>query len=1169
MAEVWLGIHRASGVELAVKVMTAENLQNDVFEQAFEAEARAVASLDHPGIIRLYDVGTVLEETARASLDRLAAGSPYLVMELAPGGNLRTDPPPYDWETVRRGLLEVLAALAHAHSRDVIHRDIKPGNVMWGRPLRPDGPPRLVLSDFGIAHAGEGGSRGGPTWGTPAYMAPERFTLEWRDLGPWTDLYAVGCLAYTLLRGRPPFKGEPLAQAMQAHLYRPIPSLRARCPVPGGLDAWLRGMLAKVPGERFQTAADAAWALRELGEAPRGDMLAVPEPVSADTEPTHAAGRRIPTRSRGPATRDRPLSVTAQDDALSTVNSISRLAHASTLADITWTDDTFDPALLSRDSVRIHRPPVHAPRGGHSSPPMPDTWRDPDLVELPADIPGGGLRLFGLRVVRLADREAERDALWHALAEVRQRGRPRGVLLRGRLGMGKTRLAEWLCERAAEVGAALPLRADHGPGGSSPALARMVAQHLRVTGLGPRTLRSRVLAWLQSRGVQDELLAKELVAVASHGAGHGQSEAEQPRDLRATLRRFLELLARERPVILFLDDVAWGPTSLSFAVELLEQERRLPVLVLLTAREEAMAAVSTAEASLHALVEEGSLREVDVRPLPVEHRLELVRNLLGVEPRLAEQVARQTAGNPLFTVTLVRDWVARGALTESLAGLVAAPGADPAFPQDLAEVWARRLADTLGEPNSPHRRALEIAAALGEAVEDEEWRAACQLADSPLPADLLPRLLAERLAARSAGGWRFVHDIVRESVAVSAQQADRWVPAHSACVAMLLSTPHVATPHLRERLGRHLAAAGRPEEGLPALLEGAEHRLRQGDAAAARLVLDEVLAVLELVPHARAAAARARACILQSRILLTQGRARMAAPLARQAEAAALSCEDASEGDLLHARSRLLLAESALTQGLATDASRHLGVAEGLLRRQPLVEPEDHAWRLRLLGGLSQGRGEVDAAEEALSEAAGIYGTLGRPEDWAACVTALAEVATDRGETEQASELLATALATLHKLRHRPGEADALRIGGLISLSQSDLAQADQRFRRAQAIYLRLGSHATRACRLGRARVAVARDQLDEAARLLAAVRAEQPSSLRTRARTEAVALLLAAHQADWTAFDRALEALSSLLLRSGLGSAELRTLAQEAAHAATTRGQADRAARARTLIGG
>jgi serine/threonine protein kinase len=132
-------------------------------------------------------------------------------MELVRGGTLHDVCGRLRWSACRGVLHGLLDALAHAHARDVLHLDIKPANVL----LEPVGEQRVRprLGDFGLSGIAADGRR---TAGTPQYMSPEQF--RGRDLGPWSDLYAVGCLAWTLVTGRPPFEFDDLKRLRRAHL---------------------------------------------------------------------------------------------------------------------------------------------------------------------------------------------------------------------------------------------------------------------------------------------------------------------------------------------------------------------------------------------------------------------------------------------------------------------------------------------------------------------------------------------------------------------------------------------------------------------------------------------------------------------------------------------------------------------------------------------------------------------------------------------------------------------------------------------------------------------------------------------------------------------------------------------------------------------------------------
>src|SRR5688572_26071033 len=147
MAEVWRGVHARQKVPVAIKVITSSRARHPEFLAAFQNEVQAVARLHHPSIVMIFDHGAVPAESARASGERLTAGSPYLAMELASWGALDRVRLPLKWDDLLRILLSLLDALAHAHARGVIHRDLKPGNILLSAPN--DIRPGLKLTDFG------------------------------------------------------------------------------------------------------------------------------------------------------------------------------------------------------------------------------------------------------------------------------------------------------------------------------------------------------------------------------------------------------------------------------------------------------------------------------------------------------------------------------------------------------------------------------------------------------------------------------------------------------------------------------------------------------------------------------------------------------------------------------------------------------------------------------------------------------------------------------------------------------------------------------------------------------------------------------------------------------------------------------------------------------------
>jgi hypothetical protein len=248
MGEIWAAVHEPSGTPAALKFLARKHATDPRAVAAFRAEARALATVEHPGVVRIHHYGIA------------EGGVPFFAMERAPGGSLAELGARDDVTAI---LLSLLDALAHVHARGLIHRDLTPGNVLvWRMP----GPPTRwgayvpgVLSkiaDFGLATSiGNVEPPPARARGTPQYMAPEQFAKELRDEGPWTDLYALGCIATRLVTGKPPFAGRSWKDLELAHRTMDPPAVEGR------LGAWLARLLAKEPRDRFRSAADAAWAL--------------------------------------------------------------------------------------------------------------------------------------------------------------------------------------------------------------------------------------------------------------------------------------------------------------------------------------------------------------------------------------------------------------------------------------------------------------------------------------------------------------------------------------------------------------------------------------------------------------------------------------------------------------------------------------------------------------------------------------------------------------------------------------------------------------------------------------------------------------------------------------------------------------------------------------------
>jgi serine/threonine protein kinase len=285
-------VYRARDLRLnrpvAIKVLPPELAYDPAVRTRFTREAQTSALLSHTHIVPIYDVGE-------------GEGIAYFVMALVTGGNLAallTHEPRQPIDEVRRLLCEISDALAYAHLRGVIHRDIKPDNILL------DGETgRAMVTDFGIARAIESGTRltvTGLAVGTPAYMSPEQAVGE-REIDGRSDIYSLGVLAYQMLTGRVPFTaGNSVALLMKHVSEYPRPIAELRPETPKGLRDAIERALAKSPEDRWPMAAtlrDALTSDTMPGAAWRGERR---EPVRYTSPRPDGTRARVDSRSVSP-----------------------------------------------------------------------------------------------------------------------------------------------------------------------------------------------------------------------------------------------------------------------------------------------------------------------------------------------------------------------------------------------------------------------------------------------------------------------------------------------------------------------------------------------------------------------------------------------------------------------------------------------------------------------------------------------------------------------------------------------------------------------------------------------------------------------------------------------------------------------------------------------------
>jgi predicted Ser/Thr protein kinase len=282
MGVVYRATDRVLKRTVAVKVLSpALAAQDSTHVLRFEREARAAAALSSPAVVRVFDAGA--DDDAR-----------FIVMEYVPGRSLSAivrDRGPLEPHVAASIGADVAAALAAAHARGIVHRDVKPSNVI----VTDDGAAKVL--DFGLARTLDATAvtRTATVLGSAAYMSPEQ--VEGQPAEARSDIYSLGCLLYEMLTGRPPFTAEAVAAILNQHVsaHAPPPSQTNR-QVPRALDALVMQMLEKAPAARPTSAADVR---ARLCEAESHDTREAPR-MAAATPPTARLAKTPPTRAAKP-----------------------------------------------------------------------------------------------------------------------------------------------------------------------------------------------------------------------------------------------------------------------------------------------------------------------------------------------------------------------------------------------------------------------------------------------------------------------------------------------------------------------------------------------------------------------------------------------------------------------------------------------------------------------------------------------------------------------------------------------------------------------------------------------------------------------------------------------------------------------------------------------------
>ncbi len=759
-------------------------------------------------------------------------------------------------------------------------------------------------------------------------------------------------------------------------------------------------------------------------------------------------------------------------------------------------------------------------------PPIPSTWARQAPIP-PPPLLDAGEALVRLRTPAPVGREAERDQLWAELTRAAA-GETRLVLVEGPAGQGKTHLAKWICRRAHELGVADQITVHHAASADETSgVAPALVQHLRLQELDHRERLDRIRA-LTGEELDPEASRAFAASLVREREVHGvtnalviQSEAE----LDAARAGGLIALSRRRPIVLHLDDVQWGWTSIRFALHLLDHHPAAPLLIVATVRDDALRPGSLERDMVARLTAHARTHRIALGPLDADELTGLVTSLLPVEPRLTAALVQRTHGNPLFAVELMRHWIGQGALVPGPDGFrLARRELIDALPRSQHAVWTARVSHVLrrAEPEAAH--AFELAAVLGPVVAHGEWALACAAVGTQRPREGFRRMVDERLVRpQSDGRWTFGNAMLREVFLQRARDGGRWTRWHGAC-ADVLARDAAVDPG---RLLHHLAEAGRHKEALPPALDLADRQLDRGGHVDAEGTLLEAAGMLRRIRQPLGSRPWVEISLRWSHACVARGQIRRAL---RRAE----RCLEATrQSGNPHLRGRVLLAHAR-----ALDAA---GRPEAALRAlQDATRAADQSGdrrlsaRVRNAAGRSLNElGRLEQARQALTAALHCLGGLHAPRLKGDALHHLADMARRAGNPRETRAHARTALELYRKLgaRRQQGQVELLIGDSLRHDGRPD--EAAEHYRTARRLLRATASAEAPVADLDLALVLLDLGQYHDARPMLEAV-AEEAAGPDARSRAlpamaHAYLLSCAAAARDWAEWDARAAPLAAL----------------------------------------
>ncbi|MCL2777572.1 MAG: protein kinase [Polyangiaceae bacterium] len=934
----------------------------------FHQEARAVASLEHPALVRARDFGILHD------------GSPYLVMDVLPGRSVHewmhttTMPWPVIWALVD----QVLAGLAHAHARHVIHGDLKPSNVMLDLASTGKGPRAYVL-DLGLAWLRESrhDSRlhGTPEpelavhagAGTVGWVAPEQIRKQATLVGPATDLYALGCIVYRVLTGKEVFEGTT-QEVLRAH--KRVPVARPLLPegVPSQVAIFIQRLLAKKPWHRFELAADA-------------------RRVWAQFRPRHS-----------PTLEETVASTPAAPPEPSSTPDVGRaLAAAKSLA----------PGLLS------------------------------------------------LRPSPMVARDRERQELMDLALSVCAGHSPkqRMVLLVGEAGVGKSRLAEWMCEQVHERGLMWPLRARYGRTPSPlDGLTGAVNSFYGLQGADRDTVEQTLLdRWGIDRVAGDELAwvsaTAEWLRPTPPGAAlppgpTGKHFVLDTPELRFSVaRRVLERIGTDRPILIWLDDLHLTSANTFETLSRIKRDSpRLRLIIVATARSEALETDLDAAARMEALRAEWNGKVVDLRPFGVEETEVLLRATLPLRESAVRAAVARSRGNPLFALQLLHAWAGGGYFTLE--------GGKYTVPEDAlhgraittADLWDERLRAV---PVHLHLAAY-AAAAIGDDVRSPVLTALLTALEIDPREALVVLTRAQILLASGNDQFRWPHALLLEHLLGRLHEQSNAPTIFRLASDALAHHPEVGSRRIMKHRVRNLLRAGDNDAAARVMFDFIEGAWARGRDTAA------TFKDLTLLEGRVSGATAAEYAYWRAEALRHIGKLEEARAFGESSQRAFQQAGDRTR----EAHALLLLGH--LSSDLGAPAEGREQVILAATRFKELEDERGLSAALVVLGEIDYLLGEHTRARAVLHEASMLTATVGDVLGRAQCFVLLAMIETAAGRYRSACKLANFAHQSFDAIGYRLGMAQCDVVLGHAAHRAAEMDTARSRALSARAAFREL-----------------------------------------------------------------------------------------------------------------